>query len=121
MILVVDDQEGMCWVLSKVLSDAGFSVETAGTAKEALSIATNNRVSAAVIDYRLPDRNGVDLFLELRNRNPKIQGVLITSYGSKELREKALQLGFHAYLDKPFQNQALITALQACLTNIIGN
>jgi two-component system response regulator HydG len=115
MILVVDDQESMCWVLSKVLSEAGFSVKTAGTAKEALSIATNNKVSATIIDYRLPDKNGFDLFLELRNRNPKISGILITSYGSKELQEKALQLGFYTYFDKPFPNQALIEALQACL------
>jgi len=117
MILIVDDQESMCWVLSKVLRGAGFSVETAGTAKEALSIATNNKILATIIDYRLPDKNGFDLFRELRNRNPKILGVLITSYGSKELQEKALRLGFYAYFDKPFQNQALIAALQACLKN----
>ena len=116
MILVVDDQESMCWILSKVLQEAGFSVTTVGTAKEALSIATNNKISATIIDYRLPDKNGLDLFLELRKLKPKIQGVLITSYGSKEIREKALQLGFHAYFDKPFQNQALIAALQASLT-----
>jgi len=115
MILVVDDQKSMCWVLSKVLSDAGFSVETVGTAKEALSIVTNNKILAAVIDYRLPDKNGFDLFLELKKLNPKILGVLITSYGSKELREKAFRLGFHAYFDKPFQNQAFVTALQAGL------
>jgi len=115
MILVIDDQRSMCWILSRVLSDAGFSVKTAETAKEALSIATDNRVSAAIIDYRLPDKNGFDLFLELKKLKPKIQGVLITSYGSKELKEEALRLGFHAYFDKPFQNQALITALQAGL------
>ncbi len=115
MILVVDDQESMCWILSKVLQEAGFSVTTVGTAKEALFIATSNRVSATIIDYRLPDKNGLDLFLELRKLKPKIQGVLITSYGSKEIREKALQLGFHAYFDKPFQNQALIATLQASL------
>jgi len=56
MILVVDNQESMCWVLSKVLQEVEFSVTTVGTAKEALSIATNNRVSAAVIDYRLPEK-----------------------------------------------------------------
>ena len=117
MILVVDDQESMCWILSKILQEAGFSVKTAGTAKEALSIATNNKILATIIDYRLPDKNGFELFLELRNRNPKILGVLITSYGSKELREEALRLGFDAYLDKPFQNQALIAALPAHLKN----
>jgi len=116
MILVVDDQKSMCWILSKVLSGAGFLVETAGTAKEALAKVVNNEIPAAVIDYRLPDKNGFDLFLELKEQSPKILGVLITSYGSKELREKALQLGFYAYFDKPFDNDSLIAALQAILT-----
>jgi len=115
MILIVDDQKSMCWILSRVLSDAGFLVETAGTAKEALFKVTNNKMLAAVIDYRLPDKNGFDLFLELKKQNPKVLGVLITSYGSRKLQEKALRLGFHAYFDKPFQNQVLITDLQSGL------
>lgn len=42
-VLIVDDQENMCWILSKILSDAGFSVKTANTAKEAISIAGENK------------------------------------------------------------------------------
>ncbi|MBE0478703.1 response regulator [Candidatus Aerophobetes bacterium] len=121
MILIVDDQKSMCWILSKILSEAGFLVETTQTAEEALLIAANNKIRAAIIDYRLPDKNGFDLFLELKKCNPKILGVLISSYGSKELREKATQLGFYAYFDKPFQNQAIVTALQAGLEKTMGN
>jgi len=115
MILIVDDQENMCWILSKVLSDAGFAVATAETAAEALAIAANGKVSAAIIDYRLPDKNGFDLLLALHQHQPQLPAVLITSYGSKRLREEALRLGFRAYLDKPFDNRALIAALRATL------
>ena len=117
MILIVDDQQSMCWILSKVLSEAGFSMKTAETAEEALSIAGSDEVSVAVIDYRLPDKNGFELFSELRERDPHIQAVLITSYGSKELREKALRLGFHSYFDKPFDNRSLIRSLITALEN----
>jgi len=120
MILVVDDQKSMCWVLSKILSDAGFSVETVESAEKALFKATNNKISAAIIDYRLPDQNGFSLFLELKKQNPEILGVLITSYGSKELQEKALQLGFYAYFDKPFQNEVLISTLRKGLKKSQG-
>lgn len=115
MILVVDDQKNMRWILSKILAGAGFSVASAGTAQEALSIVNNGGISAAIIDYRLPDMNGFDLFLELKKRDGDIPAVLITSYGSKELKEKALRLGFHAYFDKPFDNPSLVAALQAAL------
>ena len=114
-ILVVDDQENMCWILSKVLSDAGFSVETAHTARKALSIADKRELSAAVIDFRLPDGNGLDLFLDLKKRYENLSCLLITSYGSDELRKQALELGFDAYLDKPFDNDTLVTMLKKAL------
>ena len=110
-ILIVDDHENMCWILSKVLSEAGLSSKTAQTAKEAISIADEGGISAAIIDYRLPDGNGLDLFLDLRKRNKNLSCILITSYGSSKLREEALRLGFDTYFDKPFDNKALVAAL----------
>lgn len=114
-ILVVDDQENMCWILSKVLSDAGFSVESANTAGEARSIVDQGSISAAIIDFRLPDDNGFDLFLDLRRRKENLPCVLITSYGSAKLREDAIMLGFDAYFDKPFNNNALVAVLRKIL------
>jgi len=115
MILIVDDQKNMCWILSKVLTDAGFAVVTAETAAEALAIAAHGKVMAAIIDYRLPDKNGLTLLRELRLSHPQLPAVLITSYGSGQLREEALRLGFHAYLDKPLDHHALIATLRAVL------
>lgn len=114
-ILVVDDQENMCWILSKVLSNAGFSVKTANTAREALYKVGKEDISAAIIDFRLPDSNGFDLFLDLRKRDRNFPCVLITSYGSNQLREEALELGFDAYFDKPFDNGVLIAVLTKTL------
>ena len=115
IVLIVDDQENMCWILSKILSNAGFSVKTANTAKEAISIANENKISAAIIDYRLPDSNGFDLFLNLRKQNENIPCLLITSYGSNKLSEDAFKLGFDSYFDKPFDNGVLIAALKKSL------
>lgn len=115
MILVVDDQKNMGWILSKVLVDAGFAVATAETAAEALAIAANGAVTAAIIDYRLPDKSGFALLEELRRCQRQLPAVLITSYGSGQLREEALRLGFHAYLDKPLDNRVLIATLRAML------
>jgi DNA-binding NtrC family response regulator len=115
MILIVDDQKNMCWILSKVLTDAGFAVVTAETAAEALAIAAHGEVRAAIIDYRLPDQNGLTLFAALQQYHPQLLGVLITSYGSGQLREEALRRGFHAYVDKPVDNRTLVAALQALL------
>ena len=115
MILIVDDQKNMCWILSKVLAEAGFAVVTAATAAEALALAAHGAVTAAVLDYRLPDQSGLALFEALRRCQPQLPAVLITSYGSGQLRDEALRLGFHAYMDKPLDNHALIATLWAVL------
>ena len=119
-VLIVDDQENMCWILSKVLSDAGFSVKSANTAGEARSIARKGRLSAAVIDFRLPDGDGLSLFLDLREKNENLSCVLITSYGSSKLRQEALERGFDAYFDKPFDNAALVATIQKALKRKIA-
>ena len=114
-VLIVDDQDNMCWVLAKILSNAGFTVEIAKTAAEALSIVGRCDVSAAIIDFRLPDSNGFDLFTQLRKHYGDFPCILITSYGSSTLRAEALALGFSGYFDKPFDNKEITAAVREAL------
>lgn len=115
MVLVVDDQESMCWILCKILSEAGFTVKSAGTAGEALSIVAAGGIRVAVIDYRLPDMNGMNLFSELKKHCPPIPAILTSSYGSKQLREAAIRLGFREFLDKPIDSRVLVVWIQSIL------
>lgn len=115
-ILIVDDQASMCWILSKILVEAGFSVEMAHTGSEALSIVARGGIAAAIVDYRLPDMNGIQLFQHIQKFNEGIPAILITSYGSKALCQEALKAGFAGYFDKPFRNQTLVDAVK----NIAG-
>jgi len=110
-ILVVDDQPGMLWILTKILEGKGYTVSTAGTAAEALAVARIGNSAAAIVDYRLPDQNGLQLFEELRKKGLTLPAILITSYGSVDLREEALALGFAAYFDKPLQLPAVLATL----------
>jgi len=111
-ILIVDDQANMCWILSKILGEAGFSVLTAHTGSEARSIVARGGIAAAIVDYRLPDMNGIQLFQHIQKFNDGIPAILITSYGSKGLRQEALRAGFAGYFNKPFRNQTLVDAIK---------
>jgi len=114
-ILVVDDQPSMCWILTKILSREGYQVKTTATGSSALAIVETDEVHAAIVDYRLPDMTGIELFQRMMKKRRRIPAVLITSYGSEQLRAEALRLGFHAYLDKPLDNRVLIATLRAVL------
>lgn len=115
-ILIVDDDKNMCWILSKLFSEEGFKVKSATSAKEALLLIEGERISVAVLDYRLPDMNGIELFEHIKRKYCLIPSILITSYGSKQLREEATEAGLFAYLDKPFSNQELIHIIREVLS-----
>jgi len=114
-ILVVDDQENLCWVLARVLSERGHVVRTAQTVAEALRVASAFDCQVAIVDYRLPDGSGTDLIERLRACAPRTRLILMTSYGSPALREQAQGLALHAFFDKPFVNALMVDSVEAAL------
>ena len=121
LILVVDDEEDLCWILRKVLSEAGYRVRTARTGKEALQVCADEEVMVAIIDYRLPDMNGITLFQQLSGTGRPMVSILITSYGSPKLREEAEAVGFLTYFDKPLSHKKLIEYLNRVTASVRKN
>lgn len=111
-ILVVDDQPNMCWVLSKLLSERGHEVRTAHDGSGALAALAGFDSQVAVVDYRLPDGTGIALIAEMTERLPRLQGILMTSYGSASLRKHAMDERLFAYFDKPFSNDLMIRTIE---------
>ena len=118
LILVVDDEKDLCWILRKVLSGAGYRVRTASKGQEALRVCAGEEVTVAIIDYRLPDMNGIELFQQLNGTHQPLVGILITSYGSPKLREEVAAAGFHAYFDKPFLHKKLLECLEKVMASV---
>ncbi len=111
-VLVVDDQENICWVLAKLLSERGHTVRTAQSGGAALAAIATFECDVAVVDYRLPDRDGCSLILEMTRRVPDLRAILMTSYGNASLREIVSQGRAYAYFDKPFNNAAVVRVVE---------
>jgi DNA-binding NtrC family response regulator len=111
----VDDQENLCWVLSRVLSERGHEVRTALSGAQALRVAAGFDCQVAIVDFRLPDTTGMALIAQLRSRFPHLRAILMTSYGSAALRAEVRQGGLFAYFDKPFVNSQMVDAVEAAL------
>lgn len=115
-ILVVDDQEDLCWVLARLLGERGHAVRTARSVAQALRVASAFDCEVAVVDYRLPDGTGLSLVERLRVDVPGLRAILMTSFGGSALREQVRALAFHAYFDKPFVNALMIASVEAALS-----
>ncbi|MDD5309180.1 MAG: response regulator [Deltaproteobacteria bacterium] len=111
-ILVVDDQPDICWVLSKLLSERGHEVRTAQSGADALAALASFECQVAVVDYRLPDANGIELIPRMTERSPRLRAILMTSYGNALLRQGVIDQDLFAYFDKPFNNELMIRTVE---------
>ena len=110
-ILLVEDEPLISMVTAELLSDAGFAVEEAATATEAMA-KLNCRFAAAIIDLGLPDRTGDVLAREVRQKHAEFPILIASGRGRHEV---AAMFGGDArigYVGKPYDVDALVDALR---------
>jgi two-component system response regulator RegA len=107
-VLIIDDDKSILQILSKILEKKGFRVDTAQGGQEAITKLSAKTYSAALIDVRLQDTNGLDLLIKIQEIAPKMRKILLTGYPSDEDRIKALERGADYYLAKPVDSEKLI-------------
>jgi len=115
-ILIIDDDESTCRMLSLILGKRGYETETAGTGREALEKIRGRFFNAALLDIRLPDVKGVELLGPLRRIHPDMVVIVLTAYASLETETQAMNEGAQAYITKPFN----VPELLATLTKALG-
>ncbi len=113
-VLVVDDERQILRALRIILSDAGFEVATADTAKEALDALAVRPPDAAIIDLILPDGNGVDICRSIREWS-EMPVIVLSAVGEEAEKVRALEAGADDYVTKPFGPDELIARLRAAL------
>lgn len=116
-ILVVDDSAGVRQLLSATLTGAGFEVELASGASEAMTAMARDNFSAMVVDYSMPRSNGVELVRAMRGADVRIPIVMVSGVATQEEKDAAWRVGVDAYLDKFDLRQGVLTKT---LRNLIG-
>jgi len=99
-ILVVDDEALVRWSLKERLARDGHQITEAGTAAEALDRASN--VDLVLLDFRLPDGDGLNVLRTIKDRQPDTLVILMTAYSTIENAVEAMKLGAFHYVNKPF-------------------
>lgn len=113
-VLVVDDEPQFLRALETNLGGAGYDVETAATAAEALTKAALRPPEAIILDLILPDRRGTDVIRELRQWTDA-PIVLISAVGEEQEKIAALDAGADDYVTKPFAVGELLARLRAVM------
>ena len=110
-VLLVDDEEKILKTLGRALRDEGHDVTTASRALDGQRLLAEQAFDLLIIDYRMPDRSGMDVVKELVATTPDGERpaiVMMTAHGSVESAVEAMKLGAHDYLQKPFEVDELL-------------
>jgi CheY-like chemotaxis protein len=99
-VLVVDDSLGVRQVVGGALGSAGFAVTLAGTATEALAHLDDRPVDGIVLDFMLPDMDGVALVEMIRARGVDVPIIMLSGQATPEDQERAIRAGADRYFDK---------------------
>lgn len=115
-VLLVDDEEMILKVTSRILERDGYQVQTAVCSAEAVAILERVRVDVIVCDHRMPGRSGLDLLSEVRDEHPDVMMIVLSGgMSAVQASQAIIELGVHEVLQKPCPGQTLCAAVRSAI------
>jgi two-component system response regulator HydG len=114
-ILIVDDDPTFRVMLQTYLTKMGFNTEIAATAKDCLKLLNRQVFDLILIDFRLPDKNGLELLKEIKNIATETPLILMTSYVDIKTAVKAIKSGAFEYVTKPINTDEILLTIRNAL------
>ncbi len=111
-ILVIDDDENIRKVLTTILEDEGYTVESVGTAKKAIERTRRRFYNLVLIDVRLPDMEGIELLTRMKDTTPRMRKIIVTGYPTLQNAVEAVNRGADAYVIKPFDVKKVLNTIK---------
>jgi DNA-binding NtrC family response regulator len=113
-VLVVDDEQLIRWSLVNRLTDEGYRVLEAETGAQALQ-RYREGVDLVLLDYRLPDSDGLAVLKEIKSSDPDALVILLTAFSSVEMAVEAMKHGAYHYANKPFNLDEIVMLVEKAL------
>ena len=115
IVHIIDDDDAVRDSLAFLLTSSGIRAETHASATVFLERFAEVGIGCIVTDIRMPDISGIDLLREVKERDPALPVIVITGHGDVPLAVEAMKLGAADFLEKPFDDDALLAAIRSAL------
>ena len=106
-VLIIEDDEEMRSLLKDFFVEEGFETDSVSSGYDAFGIITKKPFDLVVTDIRMPGLTGLDILPRIKKIQPEVAIIVITAFGTEEVRRKAFERGAKAYLEKPIHFQEL--------------
>src|SRR5438477_2059492 len=114
-VLIIDDEIAIRESLETLLEFEGYSVQSAGTGEQGLAKLGERPYDLVLLDFALPDRNGLEILRDIRDRDPQLAVIMITAYGTVDNAVRAMQNGATNFIQKPWDNEKLLADVRAAI------
>ena len=120
-ILIIDDELKLLKLLGMIISNEGYEVFQASTARSGINMFSVHPIDLVLCDVRLPDAFGVDLVNEIKTKYPHLEIILMTAYGNIPDGVQAMRNGAYDYIVKGDDNEKIIPLVAKALEKVKDN
>jgi DNA-binding NtrC family response regulator len=114
-VLIIDDEAAIRESLQTLLELEGYEVETANDGDEGLARLADRPYDLVLLDFAMPERNGIEILQDIRERDSELAVIMITAYGTVENAVNAMQSGATNFIQKPWDNEKLLADVGAAV------
>lgn len=111
-IIIIDDDESIRKILSTILQEEGYTVDTANNGKEGIRKTNENCYNLALIDMKLPDIEGTGLLLKIKDTTPHMRKIIITGFPTIQNAMEAVNRRADAFILKPFEVEKVLQTIR---------
>lgn len=115
---MIDDDRDICLLLSRFLEKHGYETDTAFTATNGIAKFKENNFDVVICDYRLGDKSGKEVLLEIKKLNPEAIVIIITGYSHIKTAVDIIKAGAYDYITKPLITDEVLNVLSSALQNL---
>ncbi|MBD3187420.1 response regulator [Candidatus Bathyarchaeota archaeon] len=111
-VLIVDDEPFMTETLHDLLKELDFQVTTANNGLDAINLIKSIPIDVAILDIKMPEMNGFEVFKKMKEIKPKTKYALMTGYAVEEIINEAIRSGIKKIFYKPLDLEGLVRFIQ---------
>ncbi|HPP81573.1 MAG TPA: sigma-54 dependent transcriptional regulator [Deltaproteobacteria bacterium] len=106
-LLCVDDDPTVVAIIKRIFEKEGYDIHTASSGRQALDIMGRVHIDAALVDYMMPEMDGLELISTMREAHPGTMVIMVTAHGGVQEAVQAIKLGATDFMEKPFSVEAM--------------